>query len=415
MAKRYPKTAVGSILKNIASPEGMTSVVLPLAALAETFATQGRSPGTVAASQQERLFSAMKRQDDKAELERKRAAEDEAKLEEANKAKAEAIKRQQRAAWEEEYGTTKDPERKKALLYKLQGPEMYKQDIKQMYTPQEPGLTESDVQWVRRTFADPQQQDFMLSDPDLVKKARGEQAQIEAGVKASPLARMEMTEKRYESLGGEARSRIMASESGRYDNATPVKGVREAGRYASVAEMASDQDSTIGDQILVKALEKMMQPGSAVMQNEAEAYKAASNMLYKLRQTGAYEAIVEKALGRLDAKDRSDMLSLIRGLHKKRLSGYKRYRDSKIKQAQMAHGWTRPLAEVVYPDVLAAIDSDNELQTRFPTEVQTVPEQPQPQAPPQPQDQFEVGKVYGPDAEGNYGRYLGNGEWEDVQ
>jgi hypothetical protein len=341
---RGPKTQFGAVIKSLTSPEGMNSVVLPLAAIFETVATKGQSPGKVAAQQQEILQRGMKSSMERDQLmEQKRADE----LERREKAVAAKNRRDIEdsfisapASERGQYAIKMDPQKAAGLEIDR----MYKEPVIQ----EEP--TQQDIDWVNRTFDDPDTQRFMLNDLKLLRKTRAEQAQIEAGIKVSPRERLEVYEGRQGELGAESRYRLASSESRSYESSPVVQGARAAKRYHNAAYRAIEMDSPVGDQILVKALEKMIQEG-AVLQGESDAYRNAGNLLSKIKSSGVYEAVVNKGLSRLDPTYQESMISLIDNMNEKMMESYNKYRSNKITLGERVFSWDRPTAEAVYSDI----------------------------------------------------------------
>jgi len=72
-----------------------------------------------------------------------------------------------------------------------------------------------------------------------------------------------------------------------------------------------DVEDPIFQLVLVKSIEKLVQPNSAVLQGEADAYRQANTFLNRLVTDGVYDASKSALLGKLGPKDVKSMIGII--------------------------------------------------------------------------------------------------------
>ena len=222
-------------------------------------------------------------------------------------------------------------------------------------------ITQNDVDWINTNIKDPAAVEFYLANPNEVQKIRGLKGQVDLGLKTNIPEDFNLRQYTAQSLRDESKSRLIEQASGRFTSSQTYDAARQANAFLDAAEMAKTMNSTIGDQVLVKAVEKILQPESSVMQGEADAYRTAGTIIARAKESGVYDAIMKGTEGRLPEQFRNDLIAIARSVGKKRKDSFKNFRNQKVGAAVNNYGWSKAEAEFAYPDPFDGLNIDPEL------------------------------------------------------
>jgi hypothetical protein len=139
---------------------------------------------------------------------------------------------------------------------------------------------------------------------------------------------------------------------------TQIKDFSETIKNYQFAKNSQGQGA-VGDVALIKALEKIREPQSAVMYGDYQTWQKAKTAYGKVIDSGLWDASAGMIKGELDPATRSQLYQLLDKSYAVASNGFKKKRNSQIEAAVEDYEWPVDRATRIYRDA-TIIDQDND-------------------------------------------------------